>query len=114
MELCPLDRSFIPRAGVPALIVLAAAPFLIYPLFAAQVLCYCLFACAFNLLLGTSGLLSFGHAAFFGSAGCIAGHALKVWGLPFELAALPGMLTAACCSARAWSASYSGCGSKWR
>ena len=78
-----------------ALIVLAAAPFFIYPLFAAKVLCYCLFACAFNLLLGTSGLLSFGHAAFFGSAAYVAGHALKVWGLPFELAALLGTLAAA-------------------
>ena len=78
-----------------ALIALAIAPFFIYPLFAAKVLCYCLFACAFNLLLGTSGLLSFGHAAFFGSAAYIAGHALKVWGLPFELAALLGTATAA-------------------
>ena len=78
-----------------ALIVLAAVPYFIYPLFAAKVLCYCLFACAFNLLLGTSGLLSFGHAAFFGSAAYIAGHSLKVWGLPFELAALLGTLTAA-------------------
>ena len=78
-----------------ALIVLVAVPYFIYPLFAAKVLCYCLFACAFNLLLGTSGLLSFGHAAFFGSAAYIAGHSLKVWGLPFEVAALLGTLAAA-------------------
>ena len=78
-----------------ALIVLAVVPYFVYPLFAAKVLCYCLFACAFNLLLGTSGLLSFGHAAFFGAAAYIAGHSLKVWGLPFELAALLGTLTAA-------------------
>lgn len=78
-----------------ALIVLVAVPYFVYPLFAAKVLCYCLFACAFNLLLGTSGLLSFGHAAFFGSAAYIAGHSLKVWGLPFELAALLGTLAAA-------------------
>lgn len=78
-----------------ALIVLLIVPYFIYPLFAAKVLCYCLFACAFNLLLGTSGLLSFGHAAFFGSAAYISGHALKVWGLPFELAALLGTLAAA-------------------
>lgn len=77
------------------LIALIAVPYFVYPLFAAKVLCYCLFACAFNLLLGTSGLLSFGHAAFFGSAAYVAGHALKVWGLPFELAALLGTLTAA-------------------
>ena len=78
-----------------ALVVLVAVPYFVYPLFAAKVLCYCLFACAFNLLLGTSGLLSFGHAAFFGSAAYIAGHSLKVWGLPFELAALLGTLAAA-------------------
>ncbi len=77
------------------LLVLLIVPFFIYPLFAAKVLCYCLFACAFNLLLGTSGLLSFGHAAFFGSAAYICGHALKEWGLPFELAAILGTLTAA-------------------
>jgi len=75
-------------------LVLLAVPYFVYPLFAAKVLCYCLFACAFNLLLGTSGLLSFGHAAFFGSAAYVAGHALKVWGLPFELAAVLGMLAA--------------------
>src|SRR5262249_12377344 len=56
------------------------------PLFLVKVLCYALFACAFNLLLGTCGLMSFGHAAFFGSAAYIAGHAVKVWGLPFEAA----------------------------
>ena len=51
-----------------------------------KMLCYALFACAFNLLLGTCGLMSFGHAAFFGSAAYVAGHAAKVWGLPFEAA----------------------------
>ncbi len=78
-----------------ALLVLIAAPFFVYPLFLAKVLCFCLFACAFNLLLGSVGLLSLGHAAFFGSAAYIAGHALKVWGLPFELAALLGTAAAA-------------------
>jgi len=77
------------------LLALLAAPYFIYPLFAAKVLCYCLFACAFNLLLGTSGLLSFGHAAFFGMAAYVSGHALKVWGLPFEVAAILGTLTGA-------------------
>jgi branched-chain amino acid transport system permease protein len=77
------------------LLALAVVPFFIYPLFAAKVLCYCLFACAFNLLLGTSGLLSFGHAAFFGSAAYVCGHALKEWGLPFELSAILGTLAAA-------------------
>lgn len=78
--------------GAAALI---AGPFFVYPLFLAKVLCYCLFACAFNLLLGTSGLLSFGHAAFFGAAAYVTGHSLKVWGLPFELAAVLGTLTGA-------------------
>jgi len=85
-------RSRVPQYvmyGV-GLAVLLAAPFFVYPLFLAKVLCYCLFACAFNLLLGSVGLLSFGHAAFFGSAAYVAGHALKEWGLPFELAALIG------------------------
>ncbi len=67
-----------------------AAPFFVYPLFLAKVLCFCLFACAFNLLLGSVGLLSLGHAAFFGAAAYVTGHALKEWGLPFELAALLG------------------------
>lgn len=57
----------------------------VYPIFAMKVMCYALFACAFNLLLGYTGLLSFGHAAFLGSAAYAAGHALKVWGLPTEL-----------------------------
>jgi branched-chain amino acid transport system permease protein len=58
-------------------------------------LCFALFACAFNLLIGYVGLLSFGHALFFGAAGYLAGHAAKVWGLPFELAVLTGTATAA-------------------
>jgi len=86
-----LDYAFY-AAG---LVVLLAAPFFVYPLFLAKVLCFCLFACAFNLLLGSVGLLSLGHAAFFGSAAYVTGHALKVWGLPFELAALAGTGTGA-------------------
>ncbi len=53
-----------------------------YPVFVMKVLCFALFACAFNLLIGFTGLLSFGHAAFFGGAAYAAGHAMKVWGLP--------------------------------
>jgi branched-chain amino acid transport system permease protein len=77
------------------IVALIAAPFFIYPLFAAKLLCYCLFACAFNLLMGSVGLLSFGHAAFFGAAAYVTGHALKEWGLPFEVAAVLGAATAA-------------------
>jgi branched-chain amino acid transport system permease protein len=76
--------------------VLAALPFLgVYPIFVMKILCYALFACAFNLLLGFTGLLSFGHAAFLGSAAYAAGYALKAWGLPTELGLLFGTAVAA-------------------
>ena len=67
-----------------------AAPYVLYPVFVMKLLCFALFACAFNLLLGYTGLLSFGHAAFFGGAAYVCGHALKVWGLPTELGILLG------------------------
>jgi branched-chain amino acid transport system permease protein len=70
--------------------VLVVAPFFIYPLFLMQALCFALFACAFNLLIGYVGLLSFGHALYFGWASYISAHAAKVWGLPPELAILTG------------------------
>jgi branched-chain amino acid transport system permease protein len=60
-----------------------------------KVMCFALFACAFNLLLDYGGLLSFGHAAFFGSASYVSAHAAKVWGLPPELCVLLGAATAA-------------------
>ena len=66
-----------------------------YPVFVMKVLCYALFACAFNLLVGFTGLLSFGHAAFLGTAGYVCGHALKVWGLPTPVGLLAGMAGAA-------------------
>jgi branched-chain amino acid transport system permease protein len=71
------------------------APFVIYPVFLMKMLCWALFACAFNLLLGYVGLLSFGHALFFGAAGYLTSYAAQSWGLPFELAILTGMVTAA-------------------
>src|ERR1700761_6841376 len=78
------------------LIVLAlAAPFILYPVFVMEALCFALFACAFNLLVGYVGLLSFGHAAFFGSAAYITAHVMKVWGLPPELGLLAGVVVAA-------------------
>jgi len=67
-----------------------ALPFAVYPVFLMQALCFALFACAFNLLIGYTGLVSFGHAMFLGSAGYISAHAAKVWGLPPELAILSG------------------------
>jgi branched-chain amino acid transport system permease protein len=70
------------------------APFVVYPLFLMKALCFALFACAFNLLIGYAGLLSFGHAAFLGSAGYVTAHAAKVWGWPPELAILGGTAAA--------------------
>jgi branched-chain amino acid transport system permease protein len=82
-------------AGWIALLVVGlAAPFLVYPVFAMKIWCFALFACAFNLLLGYTGLLSFGHAAFLGAAGYVAGHAVKVLGFPPELGILAGTVTA--------------------
>jgi branched-chain amino acid transport system permease protein len=78
-----------------ALVVALAAPFVGYPVFLMKLLCFGLFACAFNLLIGYTGLLSFGHAAFFGGAGYVTGHALTVLGLPFELSLVLGVLASA-------------------
>jgi branched-chain amino acid transport system permease protein len=70
--------------------LLLLAPTFIYPILVMKVLCFALFACAFNLLLGYTGLLSFGHAVFLGSAAYVTGHALKVWQLPTLLGLLAG------------------------
>jgi branched-chain amino acid transport system permease protein len=80
-------------SAVLALLVLLPAA--IYPLFLMKVLCFALFACAFNLLIGYVGLLSFGHAMFFGFAAYVSGHAVKVWGWPTELGILAGTGAAA-------------------
>ncbi len=77
------------------LAALAVAPYVTYPLFLMQALCFALFACAFNLLVGYVGLLSFGHALYFGWASYVSAHAAKVWGLSPELAILAGTATAA-------------------
>ena len=73
------------------------APFILYPVFVMEALCFALFACAFNLLIGYVGLLSFGHAAFFGAAAYVTAHTVKVWGFPPELAILTGTATGAVC-----------------
>jgi branched-chain amino acid transport system permease protein len=88
----PSARTF--RVATIAMVVaLAAAPWAgIYPVFLMKALCFALFACAFNLLIGYAGLLSFGHAMFFGTAGYVSAHAAKVWGLPPELAIVAGTL----------------------
>ena len=85
------------QAVVFALMVGAfvVAPFVVYPVFLMKALCFALFACAFNLLIGYGGLLSFGHAAYLGSAGYVTAHAAKIWGWPPELAILAGVVGAA-------------------
>ncbi len=80
-------------AAATCLAIFLGAPLLVYPLFLTKMLCFCLFACAFNLLARTTGLLSFGHAAFFGSAAYTAGYAAKNWGVPFEVAIVIGTAT---------------------
>jgi branched-chain amino acid transport system permease protein len=88
-----------PRAQRIALAAMAAffllAPLVVYPVFLMKAMCFALFACAFNLLIGFGGLLSFGHAMFLGFAGYVSAHAAKVWGLPPEIAILLGALCAA-------------------
>jgi branched-chain amino acid transport system permease protein len=87
-------RMLIATLAMTAL--LAVAPFVgIYPVFLMKALCFALFACAFNLLLGFGGLLSFGHAMFLGTAGYVCAHAAKVWGLSPELAILTGTAASA-------------------
>ncbi len=73
----------------------AVAPYFIYPVFLMKALCFGLFACAFNVLIGYVGLLSFGHAAFLGTAGYASAHAAKVWGVAPEVAILFGTVVAA-------------------
>ena len=75
--------------------LLLLAPLFIYPILVMKVLCFALFACAFNLLLGYTGLLSFGHAVFLGTAAYVTGHALKVWQLPTLVGLLAGTVAAA-------------------
>jgi branched-chain amino acid transport system permease protein len=86
------------KAQFVALLVMFAAlviaPFFLYPVFLMKLLCFAIFACAFNLLIGYVGLTSFGHAAYFGMGSYIAAHSAKVWGLSPELSILVGALLA--------------------
>ena len=95
------------RSQTIAFIVLVAvlliAPFFTYPLFLMECMCFALFALAFNLLIGYVGLLSFGHALYFGWASYLCAHAAKDWGLSPELAILTGTATAALCGLLAGS-----------
>jgi len=92
-----LSAGQIATVIVFALLLLAplAPAQVIYPVFVMKLLCFALFACAFNLLLGFTGLLSFGHAAFLGVGGYIAGHTIRAWGFPTELGLLTGTAVAA-------------------
>ncbi len=74
---------------------LIVAPFFTYPLFLMQAMCFALFACAFNLLIGYVGLLSFGHALYFGWASYLSAYSAKAWGFTPELAILTGTATGA-------------------
>ncbi len=76
-------------------VLLIVAPFAIYPVFLMEAMCFALFACAFNLLIGYVGLISFGHALFFGWASYLTAHAAKAWALPPELAIVLGTAIAA-------------------
>jgi branched-chain amino acid transport system permease protein len=82
-------------AFVALVIAVIVAPFFLYPVFLMKVLCFGLFACAFNLLFGYGGLLSFGQAAFFGMASYVCAYVSKSWGVTPEIAILLGALTAA-------------------
>src|SRR5271155_1918847 len=93
------ERAGAGRAQIIAFAVMTAAfmvaPYFIYPVFLMKVLCFALFACAFNLLIGYAGLLSFGHAAFFGMAAYVAAYAAKVWGVTPEVGIALGALSGA-------------------
>ncbi|WP_104017576.1 branched-chain amino acid ABC transporter permease [Roseovarius nitratireducens] len=94
--LSTLNRPWLKWGALVALaLALLIAPFAVYPLFLMNVFCLALFASALNLVLGYAGLLSLGHAAFFGGAAYVTAHAAKAWGLPFELSVLLGVVFAA-------------------
>ena len=89
------ERRDFAIAFVVMLAAIAVAPFVAYPFFVMEMLCVALFACAFNLLIGYVGLLSFGHAMFFGMASYVSAHAAKVLGLDPVLSILSGVAVAA-------------------
>ena len=93
----PLAAQSQTIAFVVLVVALIVAPFFTYPLFLMECMCFALFALAFNLLIGYVGLLSFGHALYFGWASYMAAHAAKDWGLSPELSILVGTATAALC-----------------
>ena len=93
-ERAPASWS-VPAAFAAMTLAFVVAPAFVYPVFLMKALCFALFACAFNLLIGYVGLLSFGHALFFGWASYVSAYAAKVWGLDPALAILSGTAVAA-------------------
>src|SRR5690348_17818970 len=92
------DSRYRQRLLAAALLALAiVAPLFLYPVFLMQAMCFALFACAFNLLIGYVGLLSFGHALYFGWASYLSAYAAKAWGMPPLVAILIGTGTGALC-----------------
>jgi branched-chain amino acid transport system permease protein len=89
-----LKRSLM-IAVVAALLTVPFVPHLIYPVFVMKVMCFALFACAYNLLLGHTGIVSFGHAAFFGTAAYVTGYAMRELGLPPEIGIAAGVIGSA-------------------
>jgi branched-chain amino acid transport system permease protein len=90
-----MNPQRMPFGYLVLLALLLVAPAVIYPVLIMKVMCFAVFACAFNLLLGYTGLLSFGHAAFLGGAAYLTAHALKVWEVPTLLGLALGTLGAA-------------------
>ncbi len=90
-----MNPQRLPLGYLALLAALLVAPALVYPVLVMKVLCFAVFACAFNLLLGYTGLLSFGHAAFLGGAAYLTAHALKVWAVPTLVGLALGTLGAA-------------------
>src|SRR5215475_13485562 len=91
----PIGRSWSMNVFAVLVVLALAAPLVVYPVFLMNVLCFALFACAFNLLIGYVGLLSFGHAMFFGFAAYVSGYAVKGWGWDPLLGILVGTVVAA-------------------
>ena len=91
----PIGRNWSMNVFAVLVVLALAAPLVVYPVFLMNVLCFALFACAFNLLIGYVGLLSFGHAMFFGFAAYVSGYAVKGWGWDPLLGILVGTVVAA-------------------
>ena len=94
IDTVPASRWAMRAAGIVLLALAAMAPVIFYPLFVTQALCYAIFALSFNLLLGYGGLMSFGHAAFFGSSSYVMAYVMKSWGFGPELGIVTGVLAA--------------------